>query len=254
MKLGAVRYQPSALGYNAGLRTIVHGRLHTCPRPPTGPRLDEQGGISRGSLYVWGYVTHALLVPARNGRELAVLQAAAHAAVLSGDASEWALAAIHTRSQVYWAIHLGARPEVVAELAARVDAARTFEVREKQIGSWVKGAQISCLDREGQVTSVLEADTVFDDAPLPLFDAQWTQPETGRGAFARDEEPTVRNEEPRKSSARPVTLPDEDVEEVEEDEEYDDVVAGLDDMMVALLESVGVEIVEDDSARTERRA
>ena len=243
LKLGAVRYQPSALGHNAGLRTIVHGRLHTCPLPPTGPRLDEQGGISRGSLFVWGYVNHAILVPARTGHELAVLQAAAHAAVLSGEASEWSLALIGARKQTYWAIHLAARPEIIAALAARVGAPWTLEIKEKTVGSWVKGAQISCLDRNGGVLATLEADTVFDDAPLPLFDAQWTEGMVGQGAgVVLDEAPTVRRSKP----TRPVTLPDDDVE-------YDDAVMDLDVLMSTLLESVGVEIGGDEGTQEGRR-
>ena len=246
MNLGAVRYQPSALGHNAGLRTIVRGRLHTCPQAPIGPRLDEQGGISRGSLFVWGYVSHAFLVPARNGRELAMLQAAAHAAVLAGDATEWSLATVQGRGKLYWAIHLGAHPEVVSHIAARVDAPWTLEVREKTIGSYVKGSQIASRDREGNVTWTLEADTLFDDAPLPLFDNQWTQ---GVTAIASDEAPTVR----QTVSMRPVTIPDEDVE-YDDNIEYDDAVMDLDGMMITLLESVGVEIIDTEAPHAERQA
>ena len=248
MNRGLVRYQPRAPGHNDGLRTVVHGRLHTCPRPPTGPRLDEQGGISRGNLFVWGYVTHAFLVPARNGRELAMLQAAAHKAVLAGDASEWALAEIHARNQVHWAIHLAAHPDIVPRLAARIDAPWTLEVREKTVASWVKGAQILVVGRDGTVIKTLEADMLFDDAPLPLFTSRWTERATDPGADSlSSEEPTIRNT----SALRPVTLPDEDVEEDEDDV---GAVVDLDEIMVALLESVGVHVGDDDSARMERRS
>jgi hypothetical protein len=162
-----VRYRPRAVSPDAGLRTIVHGREGSCAHPPSGPRLDEQGGISRMALHVWGHVVRAHIVPARTERELRVLRDAAHAAVLSGEASEWALAAIHARRRVHGATHIGATPEVVSDLAARVDAPWTLEVREKLVGSWMKGGQILCLDRDGRVTDTLEADTVFDDSPLP---------------------------------------------------------------------------------------
>lgn len=240
LKLGSVRYQPAALGNDAGLRTVVHGRLQACSRPPTGPRLDEPGGISRGSLFVWGYVTHAFLIPARTGRELTTLQAAAHAAVLSGDATEWALAAILAGGRVYWAIHLGARPEVVAELATRIQATRTLEVREKQVGSWVKGAQILSRDLDGRVASVLAADTLFDEAPLPLFDTRWTEGAIASDPFATDEAPTVRQEV---SSVRPVSIPDEDVEE-----DVEEHVIETKHMRRALLESVGVDVGESSYA------
>ncbi len=147
-----VRYRPSGSKSSAGLRTIVAGRLGTCRRPPTGPRLDEQGAISRMCMFVSGYVNRASLVPARTKGELGVLCDAAHAAVLSGDASEWALAAIHARERVRWAVHIAALPAVIPDFAARVDAPWTLEVREKLVCSWMKGGQILCLDREGRVT------------------------------------------------------------------------------------------------------
>ena len=168
-----VLYQPSTSGPCAGLRTIVRGRVRTCPLPPTGPRLDGQGAITRMCMFVSGYVNSPTLVPARTTRELRVLRDAACAAVRSGDATEWALGAIRARKRVRWAIHLSAPLEVVADLAARVDAPWTLGVREKLVGSWLEGAQISCRDREGRVIETLEADSVFDDAPLPAFAAAW---------------------------------------------------------------------------------
>jgi hypothetical protein len=168
-----VRYRPKAVSPDAGLRTIVLGRMGTCPHRPRGPRLDEQGTISRMAIHVWGHVDRARLVPARTGRELRVLRDAAHAAVQSGEVHEWALAAICARGQVRWAVHVGGAPAFVAALAARVGAPWTVEVREKLVGSRMNGSQVFCLDGEGHVTETLEADSVFDDAspdespPLP---------------------------------------------------------------------------------------
>lgn len=164
-----VRYQPSGTGSGRGLRTIVHGRVRTCPLPPTGPRLDQQGAISRMCMFVSGYVDSAALVPARTEAELAILRDYARAAVRTGDASSWALAAFRARGEVRWAIHLGAALAVVSDAAERVDAPWTLDIREKPAGTWVKGAQIFCRDRDGGVLAILEADSIFDNALLPAF-------------------------------------------------------------------------------------
>jgi hypothetical protein len=52
--------------------------------------------------FVGGYVTHAALVPARDARELEILRDAARGAVLSGEASEWALGVVTPRSESGW--------------------------------------------------------------------------------------------------------------------------------------------------------
>jgi hypothetical protein len=130
-------------------------------------------------LFVQGEVTNATLVPARSRCELEALREAARAAVLRGDASEWALAAIRARRRVRWAIHIGAPRAVVSDLARRIDAPWTLDVREKRVGDWVKGAQSFCVDGVGQLAEPLEADSVFDDAPLPAFAAEWRATMTG---------------------------------------------------------------------------
>lgn len=125
-------------------------------------------------MFLSGYVNNPTLVPARTTRELGALRDAARAAIRSGDASAWALAAIRARKRVRWAIHVSAPAAVVADLAARVDAPWTLDLREKLVGSRMEGAQIFCRDREGRVIDTLEADSVFDDAPLPAFAAAWS--------------------------------------------------------------------------------
>jgi hypothetical protein len=164
-----VRYQPSGTAPERGLRTIVRGRVRTCPLPPTGPRLDGQGAISRMCMFVSGYVHTPTLVPARTEGELAVLRDAARAAVLSGAASAWALGVIRGRGEERFAIHISASLAIVTGIAQRVDAPWTLDVREKPAGTWVKGAQILCRDREGSVLVTLEADSVFDNALLPAL-------------------------------------------------------------------------------------
>jgi hypothetical protein len=171
-----VLYQPNAVRPEAGLRTIVRGRAATLPVPPTGPRLDRQGAISRMSAFAWGYVTEPSVVPARDDRELEVLRSFARAAVLSGDASAWALASFRARGEVHWAIHLSARPAVVRELAARVAAPWMLESKEKPHGTWLEGARIFCSDREGRAIATLEAEIVFDDAPLVGFSPRLRDP------------------------------------------------------------------------------
>ena len=63
-----VPYQPRRVQPQAGLRTIVRRRVRTYPRPAIGPRLDEQGAISRMSGFSWGHVTSPYLVPATTMR------------------------------------------------------------------------------------------------------------------------------------------------------------------------------------------
>lgn len=63
-----VLYQPSASRPGTGLRTIVRGRVRTCPLPPTGPRLDGQGAITRMCLFLTGYVNSPTRVSTRRGR------------------------------------------------------------------------------------------------------------------------------------------------------------------------------------------
>ena len=54
------------VGPNNGLRTIVRGPGRTRPRSVVGPRLDQQGAMSRAGIHALGYVTRANLVPARS--------------------------------------------------------------------------------------------------------------------------------------------------------------------------------------------
>jgi hypothetical protein len=163
---------------DAGLRTIARGRVRTCPRPPIGPRLDQQGMFSRMCAFRWGHVTCASIVPARSRRELEVLREAVLGAVTSGEAREreWALAAIRARGRGRWGLHVGARAAVVADLARRVDAPWTLAVLQNRI---------DVVDLEGRVLETLEADTVFDDAPVPAFASAWRGAESdapgGRG-------------------------------------------------------------------------
>jgi hypothetical protein len=183
----SVPYQPSGARPEAGLRTIVRGRVRTCPLPPIGPRLDGQGAISRMCAFVWGYVTEPRVVPARDERELGVLRDSARAAVLSGEASAWALASFRARGEVRWAIHVSALSAVVRELADRVAAPWTLEIKEKPHGTWLKGAQIFCSGREGLAIATLEADAVFDDAPLPPFASTWRSLTEGERTLERSD-------------------------------------------------------------------
>jgi hypothetical protein len=161
-----VRYRPDARRVVEGLHTSVEGRA--CPHRPTGFRLNDQGCISRMCMFVAGYVDHARLVPASDARKLGLLRGAAHAAVVAGEAREWALAAIHARGRRFMAVHVGAPAAVVADLVACVDAPWTLEVREKQRSGWPRyGAEIVCADPDGRVIATLAGDTLFDQAPLP---------------------------------------------------------------------------------------
>jgi hypothetical protein len=117
--------------------------------------------------FVSGHVTHPSVVPARNDQELEVLRDAASAAVRSGQAKEWSLALLRAGRQERWAVHVGAPPAIVSALAARIDAPWRLEISEQRCGSWVKGAEILCVDSEGRVIETLAADAVFDEAPLP---------------------------------------------------------------------------------------
>jgi hypothetical protein len=182
-----VLYQPSGPRTEEGVRTIVRGRARTCPLPPIGPPLNVQGAITRMCIFLRGYVTSPHVVPARNMRELRVLRDAARAAVLSGDASEWALVSFRARGRVRWGIHLRALPAVVRDLADRVAAPWTLDIEEKRHGTWVKGAQIFCRDGEGRAIATLEADSVFDDAVLPPFAAKLRALVDGGAARVRPE-------------------------------------------------------------------
>ncbi|HEX7600202.1 MAG TPA: hypothetical protein VF316_01310 [Polyangiaceae bacterium] len=217
---GAKRYDPRTVRPERGLRTIMRGRLSTCPTRPTGPRLDEQGARSRRDLFVWGYATHGALVPVRNERELRILEDAARDAILAGDASEWSLAGVGARGGVQWAVRVSQRgqdalaPALVAEMAALVEAPWTLRVEENRV---------VFLDRFGRVIEKLEADSLFDDAALPPFASQ-----------AVEEHVEVR-------SPMLIRLDLED-----ETEELGDVPDELGRAMIAWLRSNGVEVVEDE--------
>ena len=174
-------YRPWGMRPEDGLRTIVRGRVLSCPCPPLGPRLDQQGAISRMVCFVSGHVTHPSVVPARDERELDVLRDAARAAVRSGEAREWSLAVIRAGREERWALHIGASAAVVSALAARIDAPWRLEIREKREGSWVKGAEIVCVNRDERVIETLAADSVFDDAPLHALASSWRSPVDGDG-------------------------------------------------------------------------
>lgn len=104
---------------------------------------------------------------------------------------------ICARERVCWAIHIAAPPAVVSDIARRLEAPRILEIREKRDGSWVKGAQLFCRDLEGRVTSTLEADTFFDEAPLPALASSWrsTREERHRLSANWDKDPEILKEE-----------------------------------------------------------
>jgi hypothetical protein len=116
--------------------------------------------------FVAGYIARATLVPARDAGELDVLREAARAAVQSGDATEWALAAVRARRRRFMAIHIGAPPAVVAHVAARIEAPWTLEVREV-VGSWMKGTKLVCLGRDRLAVETFDGETLFGEARLP---------------------------------------------------------------------------------------
>jgi len=163
-------YDPDAFGSDRGVRTIVRGGVRTCPLPPIGPRVDQQGAISLLGMKIGGYVTRASLIPARTERELDTLRKAASAMVVAGSASEWALAAIRAQGRDCWALHVGAPPAIVAELARSIDAPWTLDVQE---------SRIVCLGRKASVIATLEVDAVFDDAPIPVFAMDWRSASDG---------------------------------------------------------------------------
>jgi hypothetical protein len=224
---GAVQYQPDTVRSERGLRTIVRGRAGKVR--PTGPRLDEQSARSRGELFVWGYVTHGALVPARTERELHQLENAARAAIVAGRASEWSLAGVGARGRVRWAVRLGQQgqdevsPPLVAEMAERVGAPWTLRVEENGL---------VCVDRWGRTIDNLEADTFFDDAPLPVFAAQ---PAAERTEVAPRKPMLIRLE------------PDDGADE------QDDAASELGRAMIAWLRGNGVEVLEDDGPALQAR-
>jgi hypothetical protein len=128
-----VRYQPANFRLVEGLHTSVNGRA--CAHQSTGMRLSDQGTVSRMGCFVCGFVTHAVLVPARDARELEILCDAARGAIRSGDAKEWALGTIHAGDREWMAIHVGAPSAVVASLARRVKASWTLDVEEMRHAS-----------------------------------------------------------------------------------------------------------------------
>lgn len=167
-----VRYCPDGVGPNEGLITIVDGRPR--PRRKLGFSLNDQGGISRMGIFVWGHVTSACVIPARSRRELEALQRAAHDTVTSGEAREWALTSIHAGKRVRWGIHVAAKVEVVRRIATTVSAPWILDIAEKDHtredgSSWPKGARIVSRDLEGRELATLAANTYFDSAPLPSF-------------------------------------------------------------------------------------
>jgi hypothetical protein len=165
-----VRYRPDNWRMVEGLHTSLNGRV--CAHQSTGVRLSHQGTVSRMGCFVIGYVTHAVLVPARDSRELEILRDAAREAVLSGGAKEWALGTIHAGEREWLAIHVGASSSLVASLAGRVKASWTLDIEEKvetkaNGNSWPNGARLRFLDTDGTVFETLEGDSRFDEAPLP---------------------------------------------------------------------------------------
>jgi hypothetical protein len=165
-----VRYRPDFNASNTGLHTSVAGR--TCRHRPTGFLLREQGSVSRMACIVSGYVTHPVLVPARNGGELRVLQDAAQAAVLSGEAREWSLAVVHAGGRKRFAIHVAAEASVVADLSERVRASWTVRVEETvgptgNDGSWFDGVRLRFHAPDGHAFETLLGDSRFGVAALP---------------------------------------------------------------------------------------
>jgi hypothetical protein len=184
-----VRYRPDRWKMVEGLHTSVDGRA--CLHPSTGFRLSHQGSISRMGCFVAGCVTRPALVPARDARELGILRDAARGAVLSGDASEWALGTIHAGRREWLAIHVGAPESVVASLARRVKAPWTLNIDEKlerraNGTSCSNGTRLRFLGTEGTVLETLEGDSRFAEAPLPPVAAFETGPHHAREASMRD--------------------------------------------------------------------
>jgi len=185
-----VAYRPEQVPEGAGLHTSVNGRI--CGHPPIGASLNAQGCIGRMSAFLWGYVMHAHLVPARDARELEILRDAARRAIVSGDAREWALAAIHAGDREWLAIHVAAPASIVASFARRVGAPWTVTAEEKSGRNWPKGAKLCFYDREGAPLETLIGDILFQEAPLPplaAFDRESAAPQAASTRDRRLEEP-----------------------------------------------------------------
>ena len=108
----------------------------------------------------------ASLVPARNLRELEILQDGARKAVAEGRASDWTLAAIGARKQVRWAVCIAAKgaddgtalAAAVAELTRSLKTPWTLRIEEDEMVH---------VDREGRETAILMVDTMATGDVIP---------------------------------------------------------------------------------------
>jgi hypothetical protein len=176
-----VPYQPHTHGPDQGVRYVVRGRVRSCPLPPVGPRLDQQGMFSRLSCWVAGYVTSGTVIPARDPAELETLCARASELVREGRVKEWALAELSADGLRQWGISLAAREALVAELAAHVDA--PFRLRLDEGGVYTRTpTRLDCIGpRDAGVVAEHDVDALFDAAPPPAFVEDWRE----RGVLPR---------------------------------------------------------------------
>jgi hypothetical protein len=167
-----VPYQPHTHGPDQGVRYVVRGRIRTCPLPPVGPRLDQQGMFSRLACWVAGYVTDGTIIPARDLAELEALRVRAAAVVREGLATEWALAAISVGGREQWGLSLAGPEALLAEIAAHVDA--PFQLRLDGGGRYTTPTKLDCIGSrdEGVIASHL-VDALFDAADPPAFVEDW---------------------------------------------------------------------------------
>lgn len=176
-----VPYQPHAHRADEGLRYVVRGRIRTCPLPPVGPRLDQQGMFSRLSCWIAGYVTSGTVVPVRDLAELEALRERASALVQEGRVHEWALAEMSAGGRAQWGLSLSAPEPLLEELAAHVDAPFRVRFGEGRVYTPTR-AQVECVGSRGAgVVATHPVDALFDVAALPAFIDDWR----ARGAIAQ---------------------------------------------------------------------
>lgn len=154
----AVPYAPGSSPLK-GLRWIVEGHVRKSPRPPTGPRLDHQGTLSRMGLHVRGFVKDGDVLVVENLASLHVLREEVQGAFARGELAEWAAAAVRVGRRRLPAM---AADEVSPALAGRIRG-RLDRVRLIRLGA--KDLSVRMLD-DG-VEQDFAADVVFDAQALP---------------------------------------------------------------------------------------
>jgi hypothetical protein len=156
-----------------GVRYVVRGRIQTCPLPPRGPRLDQQGMFERLASWAAGYVTSGTVIPARDFAALEVLRERAAALVETGRAKGWALAAISGGGREQWGLSLDAPEALLAEVAAHVDA--PFRIRLDEGGVRTPTPiRLDCIGPRGAgLIAAHEVDPLFDVATPPAFVEDW---------------------------------------------------------------------------------